>query len=296
MRYLYRICGIRVLCNMPFPVQIQRESEEFLREVNGTEKADIRFFLNPVPRLPIPLEGGHWESNRYYLDMGKEKQVYHFPARNYKPYARVIWRDNKKEIFCEYLQGKEYYMNYSHNLCDLLGLETLLLRGFGLLLHASFIRWKGKGILFSAPSGTGKSTQAKLWADCENAEILNGDRTGLRQTEDGWQAYGLPVAGSSEIYRNESAPLATVIVLRQGSENEIRKLSPPVAFRYLYPEVMIHSWEKDWVQKAAGLLDELVRTVPAYFLSCRAEQAAVELVKERIEKDNREGDGRYGNG
>lgn len=79
-------------------------------------------------------------------------------------------------------------MAFSRNICDLLGLERLLLSRQGLLLHASFIRWQDRGILFSAPSGTGKSTQADLWVRHRGAEVINGDRAALRRSAD-------PVAG-----------------------------------------------------------------------------------------------------
>ena len=108
---------------------------------------------------------------------------------SFRHMPRVTWLgDSGKTVYCDYVRGMESYMNHSHNLCDLLGLETLLLKYDGLLLHSSFIRWRGEGILFSAPSGTGKSTQADLWVKYEDAEILNGDRAGtslLRASMDG---------------------------------------------------------------------------------------------------------------
>lgn len=170
-------------------------------------------------------------------------------------------------------------MNYSHNLCSLIGLETLLLKYNGLLLHSSFIRWEGMGILFSAPSGTGKSTQAALWVQHEGAEIINGDRAGMIKQQNQWTAWGLPVAGSSNVYRNESAPVKTIIALRQASENRIRRLRPGEAFRYLYPEVTVHAWDRSDVEHASELLLELVTEVPVYLLECRPDTEAVSLVR-----------------
>ena len=181
-------------------------------------------------------------------------------------------------------------MNRSHNLCDLIGLETLLMRYGGLMLHAAFIRWQEKGILFTAPSGTGKSTQADLWEKYEGAEILNGDRAGLRCIEGHWTAFGLPLAGSSYIYRNESAPADTIVVLRQSPENRIRRLGPAEAFRYLYPEVTVHQWHRPWVEKASSMLLDLISHVPVWLLECRPDQGAVRLLKETIMERQKEGD------
>ena len=95
------------------------------------------------------------------------------------------------------------------------------------LLHTSFIKWQGKAILFTAPSGTGKSTQADLWRRIEGAEIINGDRAVLRKEGGIWKAWGLPYAGSSRIFRNESAPVGAIVVLRKNDRNELRRLRLP---------------------------------------------------------------------
>ena len=243
MQYLYKICGIRVLCEVPFGISMQRESEEFLDIAHVHVREDIKMIFRPVDAPPILPKEGHWENDRFYIENEDGQKIYHCPTRNSPPYACVTWPGKAgKTVWCDYVRGMESYMNYSHNLCDLLGLETLLLKENGLLLHSSFIRWRGKGILFSAPSGTGKSTQAELWEQYEGAEILNGDRAGLRQIEGKWTAFGLPLAGSSFIYRNESALLEGIIVLRQAGINRIRRLKPVEAFRDLYPETTVHQW------------------------------------------------------
>ena len=286
MQYLYTVCGIRVLIDTPFEIHIYIESEAFLSLPGEDAQADINMIFRPVDKLPELSnddQRGHWETDRLYIDSEGGEQVYHCPSRYKSPYARVTWvkefGDSKRMVLCDYRKGMESYMNYSHNLCSLIGLETLLLKYNGLLLHSSFIRWEGMGILFSAPSGTGKSTQAALWVQHEGAEIINGDRAGMIKQQNQWTAWGLPVAGSSNVYRNESAPVKTIIALRQASENRIRRLRPGEAFRYLYPEVTVHAWDRSDVEHASELLLELVTEVPVYLLECRPDTEAVSLVR-----------------
>ncbi|MDD7389389.1 MAG: hypothetical protein PUG60_06985 [Lachnospiraceae bacterium] len=228
-------------------------------------------------------EKGHWSLCRYYVEKNKEMKTYYCPTPQDPPYACTVCSESEPKIItCFYRKSKESYLNYSHNICDILSLETLLLHYNGFILHSSFIRWQQQGILFSAPSGTGKSTQADLWVEYEGAEIINGDRAGLRLIDGVWQAYGLPYAGSSHIYRNENAPVAAVVVLRQAKENRIRRLRAAEAIRFLYPEVTAHHWDREFVDRILNLLMELTAAVPVYLLECLPDRGAVELVKDTI--------------
>lgn len=283
MQYLYQIAGLYALCKIPFSVRICKESADFIYGVEYDHKKDLTVFFQPVEHLEITEENGIWDIDRYHIQINGKRKVYYCPAPHHKPYACVTWNDEEREILhCRYIKGQEYYLNYSRNLCDIIALDSLLLNHQGILLHSSFIRWKEKGLLFSAPSGTGKSTQADLWEKYEGAEIINGDRAGLRKLDNGWTAYGLPYAGSSGVYRNESAPVTAIIVLRQAEENRIRPLGPVEAVQYLYPEITVHQWDKDFVNRVMDLLMDLVFNVPIYLLECLPDQGAVELVRKTI--------------
>ena len=54
------------------------------------------------------------------------------------------------------------------NIWNYLAFENVLINHTGFILHSSFISWQNNGILFTAPSGTGKSTQADLWKKYED--------------------------------------------------------------------------------------------------------------------------------
>ena len=106
-----------------------------------------------------------------------------------------------------------------------MGLEFLMAVNRRIILHSSYIAWKGKGIVFSAPSGTGKSTQAELWRKHRpGTEIINGDRSILTCERGIPEVYGLPLCGSSGIAVNKSFPLGAVVVLRQAKTNTVRRL------------------------------------------------------------------------
>lgn len=277
MCYDFLLAGIRVRCHVPFPVVVTEESAPFLRPAEAAE-ADVNFFFCPAEELRFPEHEGIWLENVLFTPHG----IYHRGSPGEAPYARVT--GNGSDLRCDYVPGAERMMERARNLVDLMSLETLLLAQGGLLLHAAFIRRQEKGILFTGPSGIGKSTQADLWQQFCGSETINGDRAALRKEDGRWQAWGLPYAGTSGIYRNESAPVAAIVLLEQGNTDRLERLSPPEAFRGLYPQTTIHRWEAEFTRRAGDLLLELAGQIPVYRLTCLPHKEATELLKQELMK------------
>ena len=166
------------------------------------------------------------------------------------------------------------------NIWNYLAFEDVLINHQGFILHSSFISWQNNGILFTAPSGTGKSTQADLWKKYEDADIYNGDRTIIRKIDGKYYGFGSPYAGSSGIYRNESAPIKAIVVIEQGPDNVIRRLHGREAFLPLFRETLMNTWNKEYMEKMTDLLMDVACQIPVYHLSCRPDQGAVNTVKE----------------
>jgi hypothetical protein len=108
----------------------------------------------------------------------------------------------------------------------------------GFLLHASWIRYQGKAILFTGASGIGKSTQAALWRDHRGAELLNGDRAAVF----GDHAREIPFRGSSGVGLNRKTPLAAIVYLSQAPETTIVRLTGARAFRRLWEGCSVNIW------------------------------------------------------
>ena len=115
------------------------------------------------------------------------------------------------------------------------GIFRMLAEHGGVVLHSSYIiTQRGEALLFSAPSGTGKSTQAELWRSYAGAKVINGDRA-LVKAENGVTANGILFSGTSGISENVTAPLRAIVLLRQSEKNEIRSVSGKEAFMRLLP-------------------------------------------------------------
>ena len=288
MIYDYLIAGVHLRCLLPFELHIEAESREFLLSEGLSQEApDCVFSMESVERLPKPAEGYTLVNTRFCRNSESET-VWHYPGPGREPYARILWQvSNPRLLLGQYLSAFERHVSYSGDIINLLSLESLLLRFDGLLLHAAFAEAEGKGILFAGPSGIGKSTQARLWQENCAARILNGDRAALRKKSGAWWAWGLPYAGSSAIYRNEAAPLAAIVLLEQSRENSLRSLGPSEALRRLYPELMLHRWDKVFLEKALDLAEDLLCAVPVWCLRCRPDAEAVEVLKETLKKEGR---------
>lgn len=211
---------------------------------------------------------------------------YDFPVKDrvFGVENRFHWGEKRVEVsftkdYLETFQDRVYPFPY-------FGFERMLLEKEGFLLHASLINWQGKGIAFSAASGIGKSTQASLWERYRNAEIINGDRAGIRRIEKGvYYAYGSPMAGSSGVVKNKKVPLNSIVLLRQAKENRIRRAGVKEAFTALYKETLMNTWNPIFMQKMTELLFQVVSEVPIYILECRPDEEAVEILTDAILAD-----------
>ena len=145
----------------------------------------------------------------------------------------------------------------------------------GFLLHSSFIQVGEKAILFTAPSGTGKSTQAGLWEKFRDARVINGDRTAVTVGEGGVLAHGIPYCGTSGICTSAALPVAAIVYLAQGPESVARPLTGLRAFRRVWEGCSIHVWDREDVEASAHTVTEAIRQVPVVHLTCTPDESAV---------------------
>ena len=281
MNYDFLICGLRVRFELPWELKITPESRPFLRSPEEPGAPELTMSFCGVDSLALPAGGGVWHVDSYYVSDNDGEKIWHCPARGQDPYCCVTW-DREDRALCRYVRGQEDQIVYTKNLLELLGLEYFLLRFRGLIVHAALVNWEGRGILFCAPSGTGKSTQANLWQQHMGSRTLNGDRAGIRCQDGVWTAWGLPYAGSSGIYCNQSVPIRAVVLLRQGAENRIAPVSGPEAFKSLLPQCNARRWDADFMDGLTKLLVSLIGGVSLYRLECRPDAGAVDLLRRTL--------------
>lgn len=160
------------------------------------------------------------------------------------------------------------------------GIFRMLAERDGVVLHSSYIiTQRGEALLFSAPSGTGKSTQAELWRSYAGAKVINGDRA-LVKAENGVTANGILFSGTSGISENVTAPLRAIVLLRQSEKNEIRSVSGKEAFMRLLPQCSYYPDEEENLRIVTGILAEIISAVPVYDFGCVPDESAVSALSE----------------
>lgn len=201
--------------------------------------------------------------------------------RDLTPYALGRYDWEKREIHIDYLPKGRANVARLENCFFNLAWETLMLHEQRLVLHAACVDTPWGGLLFTGPSGIGKSTQAKHWRDQLGGRILNEDRPILERTAQGWYAWGAPYAGSSHVYINERCPVKAVVALKQGPSCSLRSLRGREAFSAVYRGLTVNQFDPWAVETACELTQRLLEQVPVLEFTCTAgPESAIFLQKE----------------
>lgn len=157
----------------------------------------------------------------------------------------------------------------------------------GMLLHASAVVLDGEAYLFSAPSGTGKSTHTGLWLKYfgDRAYILNDDKPAIRVLTDGCYAYGTPYSGKYDLSRNERAPIRGIAVVERAEKNSIERLSQREAVFALLNQT-VRPQKVELYTKLLETVQSVITQVPVYRLRCNISEDAVRTSYDGMRKGN----------
>jgi len=154
---------------------------------------------------------------------------------------------------------------------------TGMLQYGGFMLHSSAVIMDGKAYLFSAPSGTGKSTHTGLWQKVfgDRAQILNDDKPAIRAFENGVFAYGTPWSGKTDMNINVKAPIAGICFIERSEKNWIKKIDTNSALSGLLNQT-IRPFEMKNMDLLLGHIEKVLMSVPVYKMGCNiSEEAAI---------------------
>lgn len=147
-----------------------------------------------------------------------------------------------------------------------------------LLFHSSAISVDGGAYLFTAPSGTGKSTHTALWRQLLGARavMINDDKPFLRREVDGWYAYGSPWMGKHGLGCPIKVSVRGICLLGRGEENRISRIDASSAVPTLFAQTQ-RAVDADGIRTQLHLLNDLANEIPMWRMYCNQSQDAAAL-------------------
>lgn len=159
-----------------------------------------------------------------------------------------------------------------------------LLRHNGMMLHSSCVEKDGFAYLFSARSGTGKSTHTHLWLkNLEGTRIINDDKPALVYDNGKWYACGTPFSGKTDENIDVKIPVRAITFLHRSEKNTVKKI-PPFQAVGLLLEQTIKPADRSLAENMLELADLLLREVPVFSLGCNLDDDAAVIAYNEIER------------
>lgn len=207
--------------------------------------------------------------------------IFEMVRRDKKEYAVMKKDGNKVHIYVD--NGFREMFETEGKFYTYLGIEYMLMEHMAFYLHSSLVDTKYGAIIFAGSSGIGKSTQGSLWGKYRSAKIINGDRSIVKHTDEGYRAYGSPFAGSSGIFINRYAPVRAIVFLEKGTNNNIERLTEMRAFMLIFEHALSNAWDKQFVSKIMDMIADLVKVVPVYYLNCTPDEEAIKTLENALD-------------
>lgn len=182
-----------------------------------------------------------------------------------------------EESRMEILQRRSPVLNIAQReyICTAAAFYNNLLRFNGLMIHSSCISYGEKAYLFTADSGTGKSTHTSLWNEyIEGIGFINDDKPAVRLIDGEFFACGTPWSGKTDLSSNVGLPIGGIALLKRGKTNSITPASAKVAVLSLLKQTHLPPFNEG-TDSLARLLDLLVRSTPIYDFACDISEDAV---------------------
>ncbi len=197
--------------------------------------------------------------------------------------------DEKEQIAATNQMQKQFLQSCPDSYLETLALyrkiASELLNDSTLLFHGSAVAVDGQGYLFTAASGTGKSTHVRLWREKfqERAVMINDDKPLLHFSDSGILVYGTPWNGKHRLSNNLAVPLKGLCILERSQENKIQAISG----RDAWPKLLQQSYrpkEPEKLQKVMALVDKLASEMKLYRLSCNMDPLAAEIAYQGMQE------------
>lgn len=276
-RECYRFGGVTFAIAADAPIERSKMCEPF-RVSGGAADHTIRLTFSDD--LPQPPAEAARSGSVYRWQVGAERHLLELYSAPGAPpqFTYAVTRGAHTEVtFAErYRTGASV-----RAALEAAGLFDIFADAGMLVLHSAYIVTPaGEAILFSGPSGIGKSTQAALWEQLAGARVVNGDRALVDVAKK--TANGIFYSGTSGICRNVTASIQAIVLLGQNDENRVSTPSPQAAFAGVLSQCAYYEWDVCSAEKMTACVARLVSDVPVLRMDCLPDATAVEALRGKL--------------
>ena len=156
------------------------------------------------------------------------------------------------------------------------------------MFHGSAIAVGGEAYIFTALSGTGKSTHTRLWREYfgSRAVMINDDKPLVSVNKDGLVVHGTPWNGKHYLGENISVPIKAICILERDKENHIEKISAKEAFPMIFQQTFRPRNQIEFI-KTMTLIDKITKGAELYKLGCNMDIEAARVAYEGMRGDKK---------
>ena len=279
MKKYYSFCKCNICIDAP--LFFHENAEWSLFETEACQP-DVGIYCKRCSKLPKP-EGDYLGKNGDAHAYSNSTRVYRHVKMGTDNGAVTLFDYADPSVSETFIGEANYHiMTDSRLIWNSISMQQIMLANSTLFFHSSFIEYKGRGILFSAPCGTGKSTQAALWEKHRDAEIINGDKAGVTLHNGLFYACGIPICGTSGICKNKTLPLGAIVLLGQAKHNTVTQIVGVQALSELLKNIYLDFLVPEERIICIDLLEKLIESVPVYRLLCTPDENAVEALEKAL--------------
>jgi len=201
--------------------------------------------------------------------------------------------DLEIQITPEYIEESKWLVDENETSMAFREFQSLMLKtGNELLLHdrvlfhGAAFTWNNKAWIFTAPSGTGKTTQLNHWRTLfkRDVKVINGDKPLLECKDDGKIiVHSSPWRGKERMgIKTLKAELGGIILLEQGKSNHIERMDPEDAVIPLFIEFIAYPDNKEQILAQADILDRILKRVPVWKLVNLGDEESAKMTVETL--------------
>lgn len=276
-REYYRFGGVTFAIEADAPIERSQMCAPF-HAADGAPEHTIRLHFDD--RLPVLPETAQHRGAVWRWQSGAERHLLEQYGAPGKPpqFTYAVTRGAHTEVTF----ANAYRAGASvRAVLEAAGLFDIFAARGMLVLHSAYIVTRaGEAILFSGPSGVGKSTQAALWEQLAGARVVNGDRALVDVAKK--TANGIFYSGTSGISENVTAPIRAIVLLGQSSENRVFVPSPQAAFAGVLSQCAYYEWDARSAEQMTECVARLVSDVPVLRMDCLPDATAVDALRGKL--------------